>query len=204
MAMNLCRLILPVAFSLAFSFLSLAQTEPESSTQHIQKADSTGSETQQPEKKQRLHSPKLATLLSAVMPGAGQIYNRKYWKLPIVYGAMGGLIYSAIWNNTERNIYRDAYLLRVDEDSLTIDQFAGQYTDDNLLSLQSTYKRNRDISFIFLGVVYVLNIVDAAVDAHLFYFDVSENLSINWQPTMCPTIYNEQPNVGLAVTLTLR
>ena len=156
------------------------------------------------EKVRKAHSPKLATILSAVAPGAGQIYNRKYWKLPIIYGAFAGLIYGAVWNHQQFRTYKSAYLLRIDDDPTTIDQFQGQYSDDNLLSLQADYRKNRDLCFIFTGVIYALNIVDAAVDAHLFDFDVGEDLSMKVEPIVQPIPFQPAPAVGVGLTLRLR
>lgn len=155
-------------------------------------------------KEKELHSPKLATLLSAVAPGAGQIYNRKYWKLPIIYGAFGGLIYSAVWNHTQFRTYKDAYLIRIDDDPATMDQFEGQFSEDNLLSLQADYRKNRDLSYVFIGVFYALNIIDAAVDGHLFDFNVDEDLSLQIQPVIEPIDYQQAQVYGLGLTLRLR
>lgn len=155
-------------------------------------------------KEKKPHSPKLATLLSAVAPGAGQIYNRKYWKLPIIYGAFGGLIYSAVWNHGKFRTFKDAYLIRIDDDPNTIDQFEGQYSDDNLRTIQSDYRRNRDLSYIFIGVFYALNIIDAAVDAHLFDFNVDEDLSLQIKPVIEPIDYQQAQVYGLGLTLRLR
>lgn len=156
------------------------------------------------EKVKKPHSPKLATILSAVAPGAGQIYNRKYWKLPIIYGAFAGLIYGAVWNHQQFRTYKDAYLLRIDDDPTTIDEFEGQYSDENLLSLQANYRKNRDLCFIFTGVIYALNIVDAVVDAHLFDFDVGEDLSMKVEPMVKPIPFQSVPSFGVGLTLRLR
>lgn len=155
-------------------------------------------------KVKRPHSPTLASILSAVAPGAGQIYNKKYWKLPIIYGGMGGLIYAGVWNHGKHVLYKDAYLLRIDDDPNTVDQFDGQFTDANLRDLQATYRRNRDLSFIFLGVVYALNIIDATVDAHLFDFDVTEDLSLQIVPKTEPVLNSNAVAMGLGVRLSLR
>jgi len=152
----------------------------------------------------RPHSPFKATIMSVALPGLGQVYNGKWWKVPIIYGAFGGLVYSAVWNHGKCRTYRDAYLLRVDDDPATIDQFQGRYTDANLRQLVDYYQRNRDISFIFIGVFYALNIIDAGVDAHLKGFDVSDDLSMQIRPTMQPIGPYQQPMPALAVTLRLK
>jgi hypothetical protein len=127
------------------------------------------------------HSSSKAILLSAVLPGAGQFYNKKYWKMPIIYAGMGALIYAIDFNNKNYHTYKDAYIARTDADASTTDDYP-RYTDENLRSLFEYYRRNRDLSYILLGAVYVLNILDAYVDAELFYFDVSDDLSMNTTP----------------------
>lgn len=127
------------------------------------------------------HSSTKAIILSAVLPGTGQIYNKKYWKVPIIYAGLGALIYSISFSNKNYHTYKDAYIARTDSDPLTTDNYP-RYTDDNLRSLFEYYRRNRDLSYILAGTVYVLNILDAYVDAELFYFDVSDDLSINYSP----------------------
>jgi len=127
---------------------------------------------------ERAHSPAKATVFSALLPGAGQFYNRKYWKIPVIYGAFAGLGYLIKFNNDRFQTYRDAFVLRTDGDPLTVDEFEGRYSESDLTTLKDFYRRNRDLSFIFAGLIYVLNIVDASVDAHLFYFDVSDDLSL--------------------------
>lgn len=127
------------------------------------------------------HSPAKATILSAVIPGAGQVYNKKYWKVPILYAGLGVLIYSIDYNNKNYKTFKNAYLARTDSSASTTDDYP-RYTADNLRSLFEYYRRNRDLCYIITGVVYVLNVLDAYVDAELFYFDVSDNLSMSSTP----------------------
>jgi len=150
------------------------------------------------------HSPKKATIMSAILPGSGQVYNHKWWKVPIIYGGFAALGYAINFNNREYNLYRDAYLLRIDNDPSTVDQFNGIYTDANLLYLQDYYHRNRDLSIIGAVILYTLNIVDADVDAHLFNFDVSPNLSLNIQPKPLSLGFATQPVPGLSFSLRLK
>lgn len=132
------------------------------------------------------HSPKKAVLYSAILPGLGQAYNKKYWKIPVVY-AVGGLMgYFIIDNNRQYKLYKNAYALRLDGDDLTTDEFADTYSDEDIRLLKNYYRRNRDLSYIVAGMVYVLNIVDASVDAHLFYFNVSDDLSLKILPAINP------------------
>lgn len=145
------------------------------------------------------HSPKRAAVLSAVLPGAGQAYNKKYWKIPIIYGGFAGLAYAIRFNNQEYKIYKDAFKARLDGDESTTDPFAGIYSENDLTTLKDFYRRNRDLSIIGTGLLYLLNIVDASVDAHLFNFNVNENLSLNVMPTAHP-----QAIAGIGITLTIK
>lgn len=129
-----------------------------------------------------LHSPTKATIWSAVLPGAGQVYNKKYWKVPIIYAGFAGLGYFVKTNNDDYKIYKDAYRYRLDNDESTTDAFVGIYSDEDLVTLKNYYRRNRDLSLIGIGILYILNVVDASVDAHLFYFNVNDDLTMNVQP----------------------
>jgi len=147
------------------------------------------------------HSPLKATILSAVMPGLGQIYNGKWWKAPIVYGAIGGLVYSSVLNNVKCATYRNAFLIRIDDDPNTVDQFVGEFTDDNLRELKDRFQRQRDLSLVLTGVFYLLNIIDANVDGHLKDFDVSDDLSLNIRPSMQLVGTGVVPTIGLTLVL---
>lgn len=146
------------------------------------------------------HSPKKAAMYSAIIPGWGQAYNKKYWKIPIVYAGFGTIGYFIGWNNRYYNTYKDAYSDLTDDDPNTDsynDIEASQYydltnpTDFNnfrtgLNKQQEYYRRNRDLLIISIIGFYGLNIIDASVDAHFFEFDISEDLTMNWQPTVQP------------------
>lgn len=128
------------------------------------------------------HSPLKATLFSAVIPGAGQIYNKKYWKLPIVYGGLGTCIYFIDRNTRKYKVYRDGLIAEQDGDPATVNTTG--YTAFQLDQLQDTYRSWRDLSWIICAGVYVLQILDANVDAHLFYFDVSKDLGFFVRPSL--------------------
>ncbi len=128
------------------------------------------------------HSPTMAAIFSALVPGLGQAYNKKYWKIPIIYTGFGVLGYFVYTNADRYDSYQQAYHFRVDGDSLTVDEFVNDYSDADLLTLKKYYRRNLEISIIGTTVLYLLNIIDATVDAHLFYFDVSDDLSLRLEP----------------------
>ncbi len=120
--------------------------------------------------------------MSACLPGLGQVYNRKYWKVPVLYAGAGGIGYAFVYNQTRFVKYRDAYGLRVDNDASTVDEYVGLYTDNDLLELKNYYHRYRDLTVVGGVLLYTLQIIDAAVDAHLFNFNVDEGLSFNASP----------------------
>lgn len=124
-------------------------------------------------------SPSKAAFYSALVPGLGQIYNKKYWKLPIVYGGLAIGIYSYSWNNNKYHEYRDEYKRRLDGTSQgTAHPTYGGLSDDGLLRAQKYHQRNRDLSALISAGIYILNIIDANVDAHLMQFNVNDNLSV--------------------------
>lgn len=140
---------------------------------------------------------KRATTLATICPGAGQIYNKSYWKVPFVVGGFAMMAYVIDWNNRGYQRFKKAYSLRADYDTNpddypdgSSDEFSGRYSADYLKSLRDSYRRNRDMSFIFVAGLYVLQIVDAHVDAHFKDFDISDDLSLNIEPTFG---YNYSP-----------
>jgi hypothetical protein len=150
----------------------------------------------------RPHSPNKAALFSTIVPGLGQTYNKKYWKVPIVYATIGTFLYFGISNNRNFKKYKSAYILRLDNDPETIDEFDGSLSDTGLEANIDYYQRNRDLSFIFAGLFYIFNIVDAAVDAHLFHFPKNDNLSFNLQPDLQLT-HNNQVSKGFKLVINL-
>lgn len=147
------------------------------------------------------HSPKKAAMKSAILPGLGQIYNKKYWKLPIIYVGFAGLGYAIGFNARKWKTFSNAYRLRIDGDTTTIDEFVGVHSDATLLTLKNFYKRNMDLSILFTVVLYALNIVDAAVDAHLFEYDISDDLTLRMDPVLN---INKEGNGFAGLRLSLR
>lgn len=146
------------------------------------------------------HSPKKAALYSAILPGLGQGYNKKYWKIPIVYAGLGTTVYFIFWNADLYNEYKTAFDLRRAGGT---DKYAGIYTDENLIFLQNSYRNQRDLSIILTAVIYGLNIIDANIDAHLFDFDVSDDLSMRIEPTATPSpLFGiNGTNIGMRLSL---
>jgi len=142
------------------------------------------------------HKPALASVLSMVVPGAGQIYNRKYWKAPIVWAGLGVSIYFVADNQIQFIRFRDAYRNRINE--IPQPEFDG-YSATALKAERDLFQRNRDFAAVLGLVGYVLNVVDATVDGHLFHFDVSDDLSFQWQPSAPAPLQGFQP--GLTLTL---
>jgi hypothetical protein len=142
-------------------------------------------------------TPAKAAFYSAVLPGLGQAYNKKYWKIPLVYGAIGASIYFFSDSSKKYHQYRDAYKRRLE--GYTDDKFS--YLDNSRLIVgQKFYQRNRDLSALFILGFYVLNIVDANVDAALIQFNVNENLSV--KPNIYPNDVTSRTNVGLTFNYT--
>ncbi len=132
---------------------------------------------------------KKATTLSMICPGAGQVYNKSYWRVPIVVGLFATTLYVYDWNNRGYQRFSTAYKLTLDYENNpddypngSLDEFGGAYSASYLKSLRSSYRRNRDLSIILTGVAYLFQVLDAHVDAHLKDFDVSDDLSFNVDP----------------------
>ncbi len=125
-----------------------------------------------------------AAILSACLPGLGQAYNKKYWKIPIIYAGIGGFGYLFYVNNTKYNNYRQALIKS--QDTATNKGYAIvngiNYSTTQLQTQKNQYKKNRDFGAIGIGIIYLLNIIDANVDGHLRTFDVSDDLSLQIDP----------------------
>ncbi len=138
----------------------------------------------------RMHSPHKAVIYSAIVPGLGQVYNKKYWKVPIIYAAGGTLVYFIKTNNTEYQRFRKAYDAVVANDPNNPDEFNGRYSKDVLANARDYYRKYRDLSVIGIAGLYFLNIIDAMVDAYFFNFDVSDDLSLHVAPNIQPGMYS--------------
>lgn len=145
---------------------------------------------------QPVHDPRLAALYSAVLPGLGQAYNHKYWKIPIAYAGLGVAAGVFIYNYKQYILFRDAYRLSFTGQK-TGDPFVDQYGPQDQKRIRDIYRQYVDYSALAFMGVYVINIVDALVDAHLYYFNVSDNLSLRLQPV----IHSGYVGYGLVMNL---
>ncbi len=152
--------------------------------------------------KRNYPDPKKALFMSYVLPGSGQIYNKRWWKLPIVYGAFGGLIYAISFNTSRYNRFSTALDLKRNDE---MHEFSGTRLDNEnaLQTLRDQYDRNRQLSWIGLVFVYALTGIDAFVDAHLKSFDVSEDLSLKIKPAVEPSPFQTLPAVGVGLRFSL-
>lgn len=155
-------------------------------------------------------APSKAAFLSAILPGLGQIYNKRYWKLPIVYGAIGGSIYAYTWNNDNYQRFRTAFKSR--QAGFTNDEFydingdnaPGAAPDLDLSDLenqQERFQQDRDLWLVVSIGMYALNIIDANVDAHLKQFNIDDDLSFDFEPYLDLNQVTNTPNYGMALTI---
>ena len=130
----------------------------------------------------------------SILPGAGQIYTKKYWKVPIIYSALVTSGYFIIDNNKKYKKYRDTYL---DRNNGIIDNL--NYSNSELITLKDYYKRNREISIMLFSLSYILNIIDASVNAHLFQYEIGENISFKIDPTLYYGTYNTSISLQIKI-----
>ncbi len=181
--------IISLLFLLLFSFSSYGQKD---STRVKNKKQDVFSKEYNP------LSPSKAAFYSAIFPGGGQIYNKKYWKVPLVWAGVGIPTYFYLDNNSEYKRYRRAFKQRRAglQDEFTLDDGTELISESGLERAQTTLRGNRDLSLLFTVLFYVAQIVEASVNAHLLQFDTNDNLSL--KPILIPDpIRVEAPTVGL-------
>ena len=139
-------------------------------------------------------TPSRAAFYSAILPGLGQAYNKKYWKIPIIYAALGTGIYFYIDNTNEYKRYRDVFKRRLA--GFTDDEFQG-ISDEALIRAQKSLSKDREISLLVTVGIYALNIIDANVDAHLLQYNVDENLAL--KPHFKINEWDATTNLGLTL-----
>jgi hypothetical protein len=167
--------------------------------------------------------PQKATMLAVAFPGLGQIYNRKYWKIPLVYAGFGGLIFSVGFNSSNYNKYLQAYQDFTDlipetnsyqklilEDPSTYDPVlhpdtyrpsSASYYQDGMLRMVDYYKRYRDLSYIGIAAWYLISILDANVDASLFDYDIGTNLNLSMSPLQINNYQFTGAGINICMTL---
>ena len=177
----------PIFLFIFFSFISstsFSQVAVDSAIiAHKKISDSTG-------KVIKKFNPRIATIRSAMVPGWGQIYNKKYWKLPLVYGALGTTAGIYFYNIKTYKKLRLAYLYITDDDSSNnglIDPRFSNLSPGAIKSYRNSFRQNIDYSVLFFILFWGLNVVDATVDAHLKAFDVNDDLSLEIKPGYSPT-----------------
>jgi len=186
--------LLVCLFSVLFSF---SQKEKDSTSIALDKSPIIANETLIRKEIDPLR-PSKAAFYSALLPGLGQAYNKKYWKIPIVWGAIGAGVYFYVRNDKQFNRYRDAYKSRLA--GFEDDEFYGAISDDGLIRAQEQFRKNKEMSLLITFGLYALNIIDANVDAHLLQFNVDENLSLSPHYQ-----YNEMENTSdLGLTLNFK
>ncbi len=182
-----------ISFSVFFAFYMLLSVTSfaQETTIDVSKKDSIPVETKYKITKDTItkHSPRTAAIRSAILPGLGQIYNKKYWKLPIVYGALGTCAGVFIFNLQWYQRTRFAYTTLATNNTADFSkvhpklQFLINRNDQSTLQyLRNQYRRDIDYSVLFFVLLWGLNVVDATVDAHLKSFDVSPDLSLQFKP----------------------
>jgi len=186
------KYLLLVSISFLLGISGLAQ---EDSLQVVT-SDLTDAPTIMDEDSEKYHSPKKATILAAVLPSAGQFYNKKYWKMPLVYVGFGISLYYLDRNLGDIKFTRENLLAETDMDPSTINITGLSATE--LASDLNASKRLRDLSYFAIAGVYILQIVDANVDAHLWHFDVSDDLSITAMPSI---LFVDKTTPGISLSL---
>ncbi|MDC1106725.1 DUF5683 domain-containing protein [Prolixibacteraceae bacterium] len=210
------RILITYVVVLSIVFQSIGQEKKDEISKPIVVADTIQlpMDTTELEPQYRMipRSPKKASIMSALVPGLGQIYNHKYWKLPLIYGGFAAMTYGFTWNNNQFKDYKKGFqILSKDISTLTPEELAylrqlirnpnvnledPQQQDYLLRQLESGmtfYKRNRDLNVVGMAALYLLNIIDASIDAHFSTFDISDNLSMDVEPYATP----DQMGVGI-------
>lgn len=175
--------------------------------QHLAAQDTIQAETYLPPADPaipELHSAHKATIYSLALPGLGQAYNKKYWKIPVIYAGFGFLAYNIKVNSDEMNKFTEAYRYISNKDTFAIDnEYVTRYPNtSDLLRGRDYYRRKVELSVIFTAAWYLLNVIDAAVDAHFFDYDISNNLSLRVDPVfMMPAGSRNRYTNGLRLSM---
>lgn len=203
----------------AFLMFQSSFSQEEEKTEQTKKTQDTDSLTQKMEgegvtfeevtKKENINplAPSKAAFYSAILPGLGQIYNKRYWKAPIVWGALGTSIYVYSFNNTEYRRARNAFKRRLagfaDDEFYDIngDGSGPDVSSEALQEAQESSQRDRDLALVISIALYALNIIDANVDSHLKQYNVSDDLAVDFNPYIEINPFTNKPNYGMAMVI---
>lgn len=198
-------------FFIFYSFFSLAQKENALKHDSLNRTISSNENVKNDSVKK--HSVLKAALFSAIIPGAGQIYNhiampkgkkKAFWKVPLIYAGLGATGYLMIKQQTLQKSLKTEYKYRESSGFTAVkDPKWQEYDETSVLALYQKHLNQRDLLIIGFGVVYLLQVADAAVEAHFVNFDISENLSLQFRPTIIPSTY-ALPTPGLKLALKLK
>ncbi len=211
---NPMRYLPVILIFLFFPLLSTAQVDTTDTSQVVQTKESIlsdtirtdsavvgkKSDTKHTKKKfsfRKMSKPKKAFILSMVLPGAGQLYNGQWYKVPVIYGGIVGLVYLLKDNKDKYERLREAYILSLKGETHEFPQFSS----DALLFYRRKYFKKMELSYIGLGALYLLNGIDAFVSAHLLTFDVSDDLSLNVSPKIMTGGQQFAPGIGVRLAL---
>jgi hypothetical protein len=151
--------------------------------------------------KKKLHSPRKAGIYSAILPGLGQAYNRKYWKIGVIGAGTAALVYSYQFSLRNYRLHKNELILRQSDAISGFNENLALYSDGDLNELQDFYRRNRDLTVIGFALLYTLNIIDATVDAHFFDFNMSDDLSLQIRPEPVYNAFSARSSLGLGINL---
>lgn len=150
------------------------------------------------------HSSKKASTLSAILPGAGQVYNKQAWKIPIIYAGAGVATYLAINNYNNAVKFKTEYYNRIENNTAELLTDYSKYSDESILSLYNAYNKNFQLSIVAGVAVYLLNIIDAMVYGHLYEFNIDENLSAKISPYYLPPTSFSTHNIGFNLSIKIK
>lgn len=146
------------------------------------------------------HSAKKATWMSLCLPGLGQAYNKQYYKIPIIYAGLGTAAYFYSINIKEYRLYKEAYAAKINEDTTYKGKLVN-YDLEKIRSDKNYYRKNLELTYISFALIYIFNVIDAAVYAHLFDYDISDDLSISVRPEFKPIMQPQQFSTGVSIKL---
>ena len=187
--------ILAIVIMLCMSLFSYSQDITSPHTSHVKTHDSL---------RVAKHSP-TAAILYSIIPGGGQIYNRKYWKVPIIYTMLGASSYFLTMYASDMMLYRREFINRRDGNIDQLIPGLAEYPDENILAMKQESQRNMEICIAATAIIYTLNFIDAMVDAHLYYFDVSDDLSFYLRQMVMPSpISHTSPSYGVSLVFSFK